>query len=73
VRCPFLLVVRSCDDRTMICGFWVSDEYGPYIYRFSSSGKMLQVIQTPLATVPLDASGTLNFTATPNPATGRTP
>lgn len=52
--------------------FWVSDEYGPYIYRFSSDGKLLQTIQPPEPVLPLDAAGTLNFTADSNPATGRT-
>jgi hypothetical protein len=29
------------DDGT----FWISDEYGPYVYHFSRSGKMLQAIR----------------------------
>ncbi|THZ23385.1 outer membrane autotransporter, partial [Aureobasidium pullulans] len=33
--------------------FWVSDEYGPYIYKFSPSGKMLDAIRPPNATIPL--------------------
>lgn len=32
--------------------FWVSDEYGPYVYKFSSRGKMLQAIQPPAAFIP---------------------
>jgi hypothetical protein len=32
--------------------FFVSDEYGPYIYRFSASGKMLSAIRPPEAIVP---------------------
>ena len=32
--------------------FWVSDEYGPYIYRFSSDGKLLQAICPPDAYIP---------------------
>lgn len=31
---------------------WVSDEYGPYIYKYSSDGKLLQTIQPPLAVLP---------------------
>jgi len=31
---------------------WVSDEYGPYIYRFSSTGRMLQAIRPPDAYIP---------------------
>ncbi|KAG9223789.1 hypothetical protein CCMSSC00406_0004870 [Pleurotus cornucopiae] len=37
--------------------FWVSDEYGPYIYRYSSEGKLLQTIQPPEAILPHDAAG----------------
>ena len=42
--------------------FWVSDEYGPYIYQFSSSGKMLQAIQPPQAYIPR-RNGTVSFSA----------
>lgn len=33
-------------------GFWISDEYGPYVYRFDSSGKMLHAIAPPEAILP---------------------
>ena len=33
--------------------FWVSDEYGPYIYRFGPLGNMLQAIAPPQAYVPM--------------------
>lgn len=33
--------------------FWISDEYGPYVYQFDSSGKMLQAIRPPNAFIPL--------------------
>lgn len=36
------------DDGT----FWVSDEYGPYVYKYSASGKMLQAIRPPEAYIP---------------------
>lgn len=36
------------DDGT----FWVSDEYGPYIYKFSATGLMLQAIAPPGAYIP---------------------
>ncbi|KAI3321154.1 esterase-like activity of phytase-domain-containing protein [Xylariaceae sp. AK1471] len=36
------------DDGT----FWISDEYGPYIYLFSSEGKMLTAIRPPESIVP---------------------
>lgn len=31
---------------------WVSDEYGPYIYKFSADGKLLSVIRPPEALIP---------------------
>jgi hypothetical protein len=31
---------------------WISDEYGPYVYHYSSSGKLLNVIRPPEAVVP---------------------
>jgi hypothetical protein len=33
-------------------GFFISDEYGPYIYRFSSTGKMLSAVRPPEAFIP---------------------
>lgn len=33
--------------------FWLSDEYGPYIYRFGPAGNMIQAIQPPLAFIPM--------------------
>lgn len=53
------------------CSFWLSDEYGPYIYRFSSSGHLIQTIQPPPAILPHGATGALNFTSVNDPATGR--
>ncbi len=37
------------DDGT----FWISDEYGPFVYRFDSKGKMLNAIQPPDALLPV--------------------
>ncbi|KAF9002928.1 esterase-like activity of phytase-domain-containing protein [Cyathus striatus] len=51
--------------------FWVSDEYGPYIYRFSANGDLIQTIQPPSAVLPRTESGALNFTSDTDPATGR--
>ncbi|KAK3356453.1 outer membrane autotransporter [Lasiosphaeria hispida] len=34
-------------------GFWISDEYGPYIYKFDRSGKMVDAIRPPDAILPL--------------------
>lgn len=42
--------------------FWVSDEYGPYIYHFSSSGRMLDVIRPPNAFLPV-RNGSVSFSA----------
>lgn len=33
--------------------FWISDEYGPYIYQFGPRGHMLQAIRPPDAYIPL--------------------
>ncbi|KZP20003.1 hypothetical protein FIBSPDRAFT_789968 [Athelia psychrophila] len=52
---------------------WVSDEYGPYIYRFTANGRLIQTIQPPAAILPLNVTGGLNFTSVPNPTTGRAP
>lgn len=53
--------------------FWISDEYGPGIYRFSHEGHLEQSIELPDALLPRDASGNLNYTSVVNPAAGRTP
>ncbi|KAF8160004.1 esterase-like activity of phytase-domain-containing protein [Crassisporium funariophilum] len=50
--------------------YWISDEYGPYIYRFSADGHLLQTIQPPNAILPF-TSGTLDFTSVDDPDTGR--
>ncbi|KAG8934162.1 hypothetical protein FRC00_012459 [Tulasnella sp. 408] len=42
--------------------FWISDEYGPYIYRFSEKGHLLDVIQPPPAAIPR-IGGAVNFTS----------
>ncbi|KAG6835222.1 hypothetical protein H0H93_003765 [Arthromyces matolae] len=51
--------------------FWLSDEYGPYIYRFAADGTLIQTIQPPNAFLPRDAQGNLNFTSDVTLATGR--
>ncbi|THH07772.1 hypothetical protein EW146_g9209 [Bondarzewia mesenterica] len=50
--------------------FWASDEYGPYIYRFTENGQLLQTIQPPGAILPF-TDGDLNFSSENNPDTGR--
>ena len=34
-------------------GFWISDEYGPYVYKFDKKGKMTAAIAPPNAILPL--------------------
>lgn len=48
----------------------MSDEYGAYVYRFTSSGDLIQTIQPPKAILPFQ-NGTLNFTSEVDPTTGR--
>lgn len=47
-------------------GFWVSDEYGPYIYKFSREGRMELAIQPPQAFLPR-RNGTLSFNSNTPP------
>ncbi|TCD69611.1 hypothetical protein EIP91_007034 [Steccherinum ochraceum] len=51
--------------------FWISDEYGPYVYRFDSTGRLVQTIQPPQAILPHNAQGELSFDSENDPATGR--
>ncbi|KAJ9495222.1 hypothetical protein H2202_009249 [Exophiala xenobiotica] len=46
--------------------FWISDEYGPYIYHFSPSGQMLSAIRPPPAIIPM-RNGTDSFSAASPP------
>ena len=43
-------------------GFWVSDEYGPYVYKFNAKGRLEQAIQPPSAFLPR-RNGTVSFSA----------
>lgn len=43
-------------------GFWVSDEYGPYIYYFSAQGRMTKAIMPPAAYIP-HRNGSISFSA----------
>ncbi|KAK7203944.1 3-phytase [Myxozyma melibiosi] len=43
-------------------GFWITDEYGPYLYRFNSRGMMVEAIRPPEAIVPY-RNGTQSFSA----------
>lgn len=42
--------------------FWISDEYGPYIYQYSSEGVLLQAIAPPDAFIPL-RNNSVSFSA----------
>jgi hypothetical protein len=59
------------DGASNDCSFWTSDEYGPYIYRFDSTGHLIQTIQPPAAILPEDKNGNVNFTSVTDPTTGR--
>ena len=69
-------VVRMADG-----SYFISDEYGPYIYRFSAEGKMVAAIRPPEAFIPM-RKGAQNFSSNnpgpgavipepPNPNSGR--
>ncbi|KAL8699977.1 MAG: hypothetical protein Q9201_005701 [Fulgogasparrea decipioides] len=46
--------------------YWISDEYGPYIYHFSRSGEMLAAVQPPAAYLP-NRNGSISFSANSPP------
>ncbi len=46
--------------------FWVSDEYGPYIYKFDPTGKMVTAIRPPEAYIPR-RNGSVSFSANTAP------
>ncbi|AYD01264.1 esterase-like activity of phytase family protein [Neorhizobium sp. NCHU2750] len=56
-------IIRMADG-TM----FISDEYGPYIYRFSAEGKLLSATQPPKALLPM-RKGEINFSSN-NPGPG---
>lgn len=47
--------------------FWVSDEYGPFAYKFSAAGKMLEAIKPADALIP-HRNGTTSYSANSAPA-----
>ena len=49
-------------------GFWVSDEYGPYIYRYDAKGRMTAAIRPPEAFIP--RRGTAENFSSNNPPAG---
>jgi len=67
----YFILFFSLDVHSFPKRFWVSDEYGPYIYHYSKDGDLISIIQPPEAILPRDTAGNLNFTGTTNQATGR--
>lgn len=63
----------SVDNEAVVRGrdgsFWISDEYGPYIYRYRADGTLLNAIRPPDALIPI-RQGSENFSSN-NPATGQ--
>jgi hypothetical protein len=52
--------------------FWISDEYGPYIYHYAADGTLLGAIQPPQALIPM-RSGAVNFASNNPPKGGAEP
>jgi 2',3'-cyclic-nucleotide 2'-phosphodiesterase (5'-nucleotidase family) len=54
-------------------GYWVSDEYGPGLFRFDAQAKLLETILPPAALLPVQGAfpGKPNFTAISAPTSGR--
>lgn len=48
---------------------WVSDEYGPYVYKFAAEGRLLSVVRPPEALIPKRNGG--DSFASNNPAEGQ--
>lgn len=68
---------RSLDAEGLVLapggGYWVTDEYGPGLFRFDAQAALLDTILPPAALVPKQGAfpGTLNFTGNAAPASGR--
>ena len=60
-------VVRAADG-----SFWVSDEYGPYVYHFQADGALISAIQPPKAFLPM-RNGEENFSSDNPPKGGQEP
>ena len=64
----------SLDDEAIVRlpdgSMFISDEYGPYIYRFAATGKLMSATQPPAAFLPM-RKGKLNFSSN-NPGPGET-
>ena len=49
---------------------WISDEYGPFVYKFGANGQLIETLIPPQAILPYQ-NGVLNFTSATDPDTGR--
>jgi len=65
----------SLDNEGVVRGrdgsFWISDEYGPYIYRYRPDGTLIGAIRPPDALIPI--RGGVNSFASNNPSVGQAP
>ncbi len=68
---------RSLDAEGLVLapggGYWVTDEYGPALFRFDAAGRLEQTILPPDALLPKVGNfpGKLNFNGTTAPTSGR--
>lgn len=77
---PQLPIASMSDDRLSLDvegmvanadgSFWISDEYGPYIYLFTAKGALLHAITPPAAVLPM-RDGEIDFTSVEDPDSGR--
>ena len=68
--CVPFTITAMITSMTSFNRFWVSDEYGPYIYLFSADGALLHAIAPPAAVLPT-RNGSVNFTSVEDPDAGR--
>ena len=54
-------------------GYWISDEYGPGLFRFDAQARLMETVLPPPALLPFQGGfpGRLNFTGAATPASGR--
>jgi hypothetical protein len=52
-------------------GFWIGDEYGPYVYHYNAQGRMIGALRPPEAFIPR-RHGAENFSANSPPAGDKT-
>ncbi len=68
---------RSLDAEGLVLaadgGYWVTDEYGPGLFRFDAQANLTETILPPAALVPVQGNfpGKINFTGNAAPTSGR--